>query len=115
MSKNSVLRAFYSVTGTSKTVKRFTLASVKKDTSLWSQERELTLLNIPLNVKSKQTDARIASYNNFVDPKEFSSKELEDIGDFDVGDENPILARGLEGIYHFLKSSYFQDSCSKKF
>jgi hypothetical protein len=67
---------------------------VRKNTSSWSQEGELTIFNLPKRVNVEPSDAIICSYNNFVDPKEFTAKEVEDIGNLDIPDNFPGSVTG---------------------
>lgn len=85
--KLNLLKAFCSLTG-AKTEKKITLATLRKDTSKWSQVGELRIFNLPKRPTIKECDARTSYYNNFVDPKEFSAQELENIGDLDIADDN---------------------------
>lgn len=98
--KLNVLKAFCSLTG-AKIERKITLASLRKDTSKWSEVGELRIFNLPTRVTLKKCDASTCYYDNFVDPSEFSSQELEHIGDLDVPDDDKygrIEWRGMKVV-----------------
>jgi hypothetical protein len=90
-SKEDLFKAFCKLTGARPiSTKKITLSTIRKDTSLWSQDGELTQFNLPLRPK-EELDAMTTCYDQYVDPAKLTSEELQAIGDLDIPDDHQAV------------------------